>query len=349
MISANSPADPPHFAEIVDRFVSDFASALPFDAAETIEPHLHGVQARRYSALVPFDLISEKRMWSGFLKVGSAKETTAEYELLRTYGEQFGGADDALGVVRPVAHLPQYAALITERLPGRDLSAELKATVGRRQRAVPEPLVRACERAGQWLLRFHLATREADRIFSLDEMRAYIDQRLVRLADSGFLGFSAGDRDRLLEFFDTQALRVPDEDLAVAAIHGDYSPGNLMVSAARLVIIDFPRPLVGSLYHDVGHLHLHLEALAQHPRYSRRVARTLCRALLKGFEDPGLPERGIFRLFEAQHATCSLAEHVDEPAVPGFAGRLVQRYVHRKKLERLRRLSRSIATQTHVN
>jgi len=247
----------------------------------------------------------------------------------------FKARGEALSVTTPVAYFPEFSALVTQAAPGVDLLAAIKKrlsffpsseTIGETERA--------CALCGRWLKALQQITSYPNMQWSLEEMRAYNDERLTQLVERQAFGFSSADRVRVLAFFDRLAGGVADEERRVAGVHADYSPGNLLVSENRIVVIDFSMFQKGSTYHDVSHLYHHLRSLATHPRYHSRTATALCRGLLQGFAVADLSNRPLFRMFEVQHAICNLTTPILRYPM---GARLLGTYLQRRRLGWLRR------------
>ena len=327
---------PPPLEPIVFELLSTDGVELPFDASEHVDVTTLATREGPYSTTVHFQIASPNLAWRGYLKVADDKLLAHEFEALRAMSRLMDGKH--FSVARPIAYLEQHSALVTEAAPGVDLGSAIKERV----RAFPRPraideLLRHCERCGEWLRVYHEATCVDGIKLSLEEMRDYVDARLEFLARQRVASFSADDRRLLLQAFDRLAEHVSDDQLGFVGIHGDYSPGNLIVSEKKVVVIDFTMAEQGSRYHDIAHLYHHLRSIGENPRYDADATRELRRALARGFGDPDLAQQPLFRLFELQHAVCMMAPK------PGgsMAARLLELYLVRRRLRWLRGAYRS--------
>ena len=77
------------------------------------------------------------------------------------------------------------------------------------------------------------------------------------------------------------------EEFRPVWIHADFCPENIITRASEITVLDFMMAKTGTVYHDVAHLYLHLEAMKVKPWFRRAVVDELQRGLLAGFE-PGL-------------------------------------------------------------
>src|SRR5690606_7145929 len=126
-------------------------------------------------------------------------------------------------VPRPLDFFPEFAALVTESIEGRSLQ-DLFKTI----RFLPGTdggLVRLANLSGQWLRKFHDAT-------AVSPGRLDVDDKLVSVrANLGLLqsaGFPADLCEHMEARFDFLAQNIRDLDLAVAAVHGDFTVDNVL-------------------------------------------------------------------------------------------------------------------------
>ena len=90
-------------------------------------------------------------------------------------------------------------------------------------------------------------------------------------------------------------------DCRLAAVHGDFSPSNIIFDGTGIVAIDLTRFGTGSTYHDVTRLYHQLGLLLQKPYVLPGTVARLRGALVAGYGlgyETGHP---LFRLFLIQH------------------------------------------------
>lgn len=244
------------------------------------------------------------------------------------------------GAVTAIAAFQDELAVVTREVRGDTVSAMLEA--GARWWPTDDAVARLAlvfRRAGEWLRTFQSLSQDRP-AFSLDGMREYIDERLLRLVAAPRARFSESDRQAVLEWFDGRRTRVAADELTAVPIHADYSPGNLLFDGTRLTVIDFPMTSMGHSYHDVTHLYTQLAFMRAKPQFRRGVIGRLQQALLAGF-DPSLDsERPMFQLMLVQHVVCHYCGLVSRSAGP--VARVYNRYQmarHHRWLRGLRRAS----------
>jgi aminoglycoside phosphotransferase (APT) family kinase protein len=191
--------------------------------------------------------------------------------------------EDEFAVIKPVAHYPEFLAIVSEEAPGESL-AHLIAREGRLWPADEkmERLAKHCRRAGQALAAMQKATPESAK-FKPAELIEYIDVRLQRLSASEQTPFTSADRRQILKFLESAIPAIPPEQLASCGTHGDYAPFNLLAATEKITVVDFTMFKTGSAYNDLTYFHHRLEGYLHKPIYRRQTIRRLQNAFLSGY------------------------------------------------------------------
>lgn len=245
-----------------------------------------------------------------------------------------------LGTIRPVACSPELLVSVTEEAPGTTLLAYLESRVRWRGRKSPgDDLASTMGRVGRWLQAFQTVAPSGGRT-TVDAVRSYVDLRLVRLTELPRSGFTQADRERVLSHIARLGDRVDAADLEEVAVHGDLALGNILVSADRITVLDFPMMGTGSRLHDLTRLYTQIELMALKPQFRRSVLRTALASLLQGFDVNVTTRRPMFRLLSLQHRINHLATlSVSQPSFPTSAYNWHVRRAHRSWIERELRMS----------
>lgn len=244
---------------------------------------------------------------------------------------------EGLRSVRPIACFPDELAVITEEAPGELLGRVLKRSAWLSGARNFDNLCKALERVGQWLKVVQTMNGAPGR-FSLDEMRAYLDVRLVKLRDVNAI--SADERQGILDYFDDQRGHVAAVDLMEVPIHGDLCPGNVLVSGNEITVLDLAMTRPGSMYTDLTHMYTHIESDRTKRWVSQQKVERLLEATLRGFDRNLSPSRPLFALNVLQHLICKVAKLATRAPKSRFDA-AYKRYLRGQYHARVRTLVRS--------
>ncbi len=334
------------FGPLLKRLKDD--SQRYFGASEvTVEPLNH--IRRPFSEVLQINVRYGEQSHHAFVKIFKLQEhgdkhlaimqrrvardfatTTRIYQSLKSY--------PGLAAVKPIACFPEDLALVTEQVVGKTLQQLIE------RRAILRPSEKSIEElsgifasVGTWLRAFQ-EVEPTGRKFSLDRLRNYVDERLVKLVGGERTGFCEEDRAGVLRYLDARCAEVPEQDLKEVSIHADFCPENVMVDGSRVILLDFTMAKAGAIYHDVTHMFMHIELLKRKLHYQNRVVNRLQESLLSGYE-PGLnPNRPLFEILLLQHIIVRHTSRVGVKLPP--ATRAYQWHLWRPYREWVRKLSR---------
>lgn len=256
--------------------------------------------------------------------------TTRIYQSLKSY--------PGLAAVKPIACFPEDLALVTEQVGGETLKQLIE------RRAVLRPAEKSIEElsnifagVGTWLQAFQ-EVEPTEKKFSLDRLRNYVDDRLVKLVGVDRAGFCEEDRAGVLRYLDARCAEVPERDLREVSIHADFCPENVMIDGSRVILLDFTMAKAGAIYHDLTHMFMHVELLKRKLLYQNRVVNQLQESLLSGYE-PGLsPNHPLFEILLLQHIIARLTSMTGVKLRP--ATRVYQWHLWRSYRKWVKKLSR---------
>jgi len=207
---------------------------------------------------------------------------------------------------RPIASLPEHAAIVTQELQGTPFDRLLRL---RRRRTRVPTLEAIATRIGAWL-RAYQGSAAAAGVWSAAAARAYLDDRLRHLTRA--LGEAA--RVRALTAFDRIASELPGAPEPLVPIHADLCPGNIMVTpGGGVAVLDFATAQTGTRYHDVSHLYMHLQLARGRARRRGLALEPVQRTLLAAFDRPEAIRHPLFRLMLLQHVVCHVTQLADGP------------------------------------
>ncbi len=234
-----------------------------------------------------------------------------EFRILRRLSDA-PGADQHLGVVRPIAYLPDWPALVTEEARGPTLQALISRGTRRWLGSPSGPeLESVCEMAGKWLRHSQSETAEASRRFETAATLEYCQIRVqqIRQTDGALLpaDFSSG----LQRAVERLAARLPADGHARSARHNDYAPHNIIVTGDGLRVLDFTMCDTGETCYDPANFWERLQTLKLDPLRSRRQLDELQSAFLSGYGDPEATQAPGFTIARIQYRLARMATLAD--------------------------------------
>ena len=111
----------------------------------------------------------------------------------------------------------------------------------------------------------------------------------------------ASVRENLLHHIDALAAATAPDEWHSVIRHADLAPGNVIVTAQGVAVLDFAMTSRGTRLHDLTRLSLQIDLLRGKPQFRRTAVGRVRAALHAGF-DPGVSESGpLFRLLTLLH------------------------------------------------
>jgi aminoglycoside phosphotransferase (APT) family kinase protein len=240
-------------------------------------------------------------------------------------------AQPEIGVLRPIACLPEHRAIVTAEVIGRPFGALLNEASASDAR-----ILEIGRRVGRWVHAYQ-EFAPADGRVELSERRAYIDERLHQLERRVI---DSAARRQVLATVDALSSAIGSASVPAVAIHADLTPTNVLVGDdGRVTVLDFTMAKAGSAYHDLAHMYFHLGLFGQRGRGRAALARGVQRAVLEGYDALLSAEDPLFALMVWQHAVCHLAM-LDERRLP--LGGAAYRWLLRRRWRDVSYLASSI-------
>ena len=212
----------------------------------------------------------------GRIASGGRLGAETEYEALSLLWPEFEKRDDRLNVPKPLAIIPDHAAVITEKCSGRRLDALLRFNNLRRS----TDLHKTFNAAGRWLKQFHSVT-------SHEGLRQPVLDRLQTefVADLGACrsrGFSHGLLDSVEGYFFRNKDCLNADQGGLVSQHCDFGPHNIFVDGNEITVIDFEGMQEGFIYDDLAYFLCLLDLMPVH-HLSQRQKKDLTRCFLDGY------------------------------------------------------------------
>ena len=328
---------PPAFRPIVAQLIHDGRRYFGSDVADICARH---VVARPFSSLARVRVDTLAGTVGAYIKILKPRADTPEevasmqqnvrrdFEMtcrVRTALSERPGLD----AVQQIACFPEHLALVSAEVEGRTLSALLgRAAAGWPTDAAMRRLSKHLNRIGSWLK----ATQQGvppERAIDPDAMRVYLDKRFDDLEGGDSIRLTKSGRAALEKYRDRLIHDAGGQRLVPKWIHADFCPDNIIVGDGVVTVLDFMMAKTGTVYHDISHLYMHLDAMKAKPWFRPPVVDHLLHALLEGFE-PGLDvKRPLFALLHLQHVIChlvSLQSSASSRAVNFYKNRIRRRH-----------------------
>jgi aminoglycoside phosphotransferase (APT) family kinase protein len=186
-----------------------------------------------------------------------------------------------------------------------------------------------------WLRHFQRLTSQERR--AAPPFSHIVEQVKANLQVCVDMGLSSADATRLLQFCEQQVSRVKKKQVPVVGEHPDFQPDNVLVSPARVTVLDFTNFRYGSPYNDVARFLASLDFFSKNLLYSQRRLRALMAAFLNGYGwRPGEMDAGltIYLLRDMVQAIATVSTWPQPP--------LMKRLMERRAVAFLRAWSRSL-------
>lgn len=185
-------------------------------------------------------------------------------------------------IPRPVALLPEAGAAVFEAVQGTPMTTLLK----RQANLLTGPfcmrkMCRVARRCGDWLRSFHAFTAKP---VAEHDSGHYVAKLSYWLGKSERRGLETETAKSLWDAANRACENFVTVPVAMAGVHGDFIPQNILVSGNRIFVIDFasfkePEPI----YEDLGLFVAYLRLLAGARPYSGRTILAMTRAFLDGY------------------------------------------------------------------
>lgn len=246
----------------------------------------------------------------------AAQMAAREFSALERLQQRSGSALEGT-VPPPLALFPEFGALVTEKLPGKDLREILwrqgnRLTGPFRQKR----LCRIARLVGEWLGRFHESTRGGlrrhDSGLFMAEVKTWMDQ-------------CPGLESAAAQEIWALSLRVsqPAEGHAArtAAKHGDFIPVNILVDGDHIAVLDFEDFRDSeAVYEDVGMFRAYLAFMKESARYSPRTMEAMALHFMEGYRD--LEQQDLVNLYTVRAALNIAACQFQQGAVSANSEKL---------------------------
>jgi len=239
-----------------------------------------------------------------------------EYRVLTDLTARFAPFPE-LGVVKPVACLPDHLSLLTEEFQGPTLETRLRHRPFFRSSERSEDAVRLCRLTGKWLRHFQDFTGAGKgAAFDLSELFAYCDERLRIILDSRDGGLDRGTAAATVKHLERLAAGIPGADLAPVGRQNDFRPENILTNGTRVVVVDFTGYCSGPRLYDFMKFWMKLEDLDSWAVGRWSVTATLKEAFREGYGLGVDPSSPLVEFLRVAYLLDKISEAVDPDLPP---------------------------------
>jgi hypothetical protein len=185
-------------------------------------------------------------------------------------------------IPRPISLLPELGALVTEKLPGRDLHKILQREgnllVGpfRQKR-----LSQVAWLIGKFVRRFHESTRGKPQAHDSSHFMAGMSSWLEQCSA---VGMEASATEEIWKLSSRLSQQMEGRPAPTAAKHGDLIPMNILVEGSHIAVLDFESFRdFDVVYEDLGMINAYLGLLKLSNLYSGRAIEGMIIRLSEGY------------------------------------------------------------------
>lgn len=302
---------------------------------------------RPFSLLTKVRITTSARRFNAYVKQYRLKEpgdahlalmmdrVARDYRTTAQLHERLAAAP-RFAVPRPLACYSDLLIVVFEESPGDSLydviSQTARAWPAKHALRALNDHVRSC---GEWLRWCHDAHDLPER-YSIDGMWEYIYLRLARLAANPRARFSDALHSRVRQFFRGLMSRVASLDLRMTLVHGDFTPGNILVDPSATTVLDWAMAQQGSRYHDLTHFCHQLELFSCKPLFRPGLIDQLRDSFLAGYFRNDARDLELFTAFRILHHVTHFLSLVNAHGA-GLGERAYNRWVCRYHLQALQR------------
>ncbi len=208
-------------------------------------------------------------------------QVRSEYETLRRMEAALAG-NPRCAVVHPVAYYADELCLVTEEHVGDKLAEALK---GARRFSRPnrlDDLLLLMQSCGEWLRVFQdCFSAPANVSYDPKQDVEYCRVRLQILEERRFLALALSAK--ILRAVEQNCAGLPVKGQAIAGLHNDYSPVNILVSGNRIIVLDLAGFSYGPREADAIRFWLYLETMRNSVLYRADTVSSLQSRFLAGY------------------------------------------------------------------
>jgi hypothetical protein len=209
--------------------------------------------------------------WRELIGKVYAEDHTDVYRTMEEIRRAGFEPDAEFGIPRAVAFLPSLRLLLYEKVPGIRARKMIVAN--------GPNSIHAAERCALWLAQFHARGPRCGPVFDLNDHLKALEA--MRVAVAGADALFADKADRLFEQLAAAARGLGAYEMR--AVHGTYTPGQVLVTEERTVTIDWDTYKVADPAYDVARFLVELKRMGWKSTGSTDTFRAEAEAFLQTY------------------------------------------------------------------
>jgi len=187
-------------------------------------------------------------------------------------------------VPKIIAYFPEEHTLITEEVPGVDLTDKLVESMSYQSLFSAKNCDKAIVNTGEWLREFHQFTSIRQEYFDLEPALIWIERRLRVLIDHNAPGADENFYHNILNYLHSLKNEIDKGPVLISGSHADFCPHNVLVDdSLRVTVIDFASYSRGPVLYDVIRFCNELDNLGYQFRNSSKKSNNLKRVFLESY------------------------------------------------------------------
>jgi glycosyltransferase involved in cell wall biosynthesis len=218
-----------------------------------------------------------------------------EYRALQRLWAAFHDSNDNLHIPKPLALIPERAAVVTEYCPGVRLDRLLRYQALPNLKSTATDLTRTFESVGNWLARFHSVTSNGRS--GANALLRLRNEFASDLSVCRKLPFEGALLDKVKNQFERDFNILAQNHGPVVNEHCDFGPHNVFVDGDEVTVIDFEGVRDGFTYSDLAYFVCLIELMPSRHLTARQKT-DLRNAFLIGYGSNNKIRKDVQRFYE---------------------------------------------------
>lgn len=265
------------------------------------------------------------------------QQLLADYKTTEFWFDKFKN-NNLYSVVEPLFYLPEKLILATRESEGQILYNILPEGIkywGGQKKV--EFFCKTFEMVGGWLKQLHSFETDTKNTFDIEKHKEYLKIRLESLAEDPRRKFPTVLSNKIINYIDESKDNINGSDLQIRYSHNDFNLSNILVAKNKIIVLDFGEIFKNSFVMDISRLYHQLWLFGLKPGFSQTSISKFQNSMIKGYDQPDLPGREIFKIFMIRHIITHLVT-ITRFWLQTFPEQVYNKYVMKAELKYLGKL-----------